>query len=39
MSTYGHVIDELEDQPQIPAERAIAEARRGDGRGKFGAGG
>lgn len=27
MGTYGHVIDELEDQPQISAEDAIADAR------------
>jgi hypothetical protein len=29
MRTYGHVIDELEDQPRIPAEDAIPGARRG----------
>jgi integrase len=28
LTTYGHVIDELEDQPHISAEDAIAEARR-----------
>lgn len=28
MRTYGHVIDELEDAPRIPAERAILQARR-----------
>jgi integrase len=27
LSTYGHVIDELEDSPQIDPERAIAAAR------------
>ncbi len=27
MRTYGHVIDELEDRPQLPAEQAISEAR------------
>jgi integrase len=27
LSRYGHVIDELEDQPQISAEQAIREAR------------
>jgi hypothetical protein len=27
LARYGHVIDELEDQPQIPAEQAIREAR------------
>jgi integrase len=27
LTRYGHVIDELDDQPQIPAERAIREAR------------
>ncbi|MCW3000849.1 MAG: site-specific integrase [Conexibacter sp.] len=27
LSRYGHVIDELEEQPQIPAEQAIREAR------------
>ena len=27
MRTYGHVIDELEDRPQLPAEEAISEAR------------
>jgi len=25
--TYGHVIDELEDAPQLPAEEAIRQAR------------
>lgn len=29
LSTYGHVIDEFEDQPRLPAEDAIAAARRG----------
>ena len=27
MRTYGHVIEELEDRPQLPAEDAISEAR------------
>lgn len=27
MSTYGHVIEELEDAPQLPAEDAIQNAR------------
>jgi len=27
MRTYGHVIDELEDAPRIPAEEAIRQAR------------
>jgi integrase len=27
MRTYGHVIEELEDRPQLPAEEAIREAR------------
>ncbi len=27
---YGHVIDELEDAPRIPADEAIAAARRGE---------
>lgn len=27
MRTYGHVIEELEDAPQLPAEEAIAQAR------------
>jgi integrase len=29
LSTYGHVIDELDDVPQIPAEDAIRGARSG----------
>jgi len=29
LSTYGHVIDELDDSPQIPAEDAIRAARTG----------
>jgi integrase len=29
LSTYGHVIDELEDAPRVPAEEAIRAARRG----------
>lgn len=28
LSTYGHVIDELDDRPHLDAETAIAEARR-----------
>ncbi len=28
LRTYGHVIEELEDSPQLPAEEAIAAARR-----------
>lgn len=28
MSTYGHVIEELEDAPQLPAEDAIQNARK-----------
>jgi hypothetical protein len=27
MSTYGHVIEELEDQPNLSAEEAIRQAR------------
>jgi hypothetical protein len=27
MGTYGHVIEELEDRPQLPAEDAIRLAR------------
>jgi hypothetical protein len=27
LTTYGHVIDELEDQPRVPAEEAIRAAR------------
>ncbi len=27
MGTYGHVIDELEDAPRMPAEDAIRQAR------------
>ena len=27
MSTYGHVIEELEDAPRLPAEEAIRRAR------------
>jgi integrase len=38
MRTYGHVIDELEEQPRIAAEDAIVGARRGgDVRRKYGA--
>jgi hypothetical protein len=29
LGTYGHVIDELDDSPQIPAEDAIRAARSG----------
>ena len=29
MRTCGHVIEELEDRPQLPAEDAIREARHG----------
>jgi integrase len=29
LSTYGHVIDELEDAPRVPAEDAIRAARNG----------
>jgi integrase len=29
LSTYGHVIDEPEDAPRVPAEEAIRAARRG----------
>jgi integrase len=29
LSTYGHVVDELDDSPQIPAEDAIRAARSG----------
>ena len=29
LSTYGHVIDELDDSPQIPAEDAIRAAHGG----------
>jgi integrase len=37
MRTYGHVIDELEDQPRVGAEDAIMAARRGgDVRRKYG---
>jgi integrase len=28
LRTYGHVIEELEDSPQLPAEEAIEQARR-----------
>jgi integrase len=31
LSTYGHVIDELDDSPQIPAEDAIRAARTARG--------
>lgn len=29
LETYGHVVDELEEQPQVSAEAAIEQARRG----------
>ena len=29
LTTYGHVIDELDDQPRVPAEDAIRAARHG----------
>ena len=29
LDTYGHVIDELEDAPHVPAEEAIRAARNG----------
>jgi hypothetical protein len=29
LGTYGHVIDELDDSPQIPAEDAIRAIRAG----------
>jgi hypothetical protein len=29
LSTYGHVIDELDEAPRMPAEQAIREARSG----------
>jgi integrase len=32
LSTYGHVIDEFEDQPRLGAEDAIAAARGGEAR-------
>ena len=28
LTRYGRVIDELEDQPRVPAEQAIEDARR-----------
>jgi hypothetical protein len=28
LRTYGHVIEELEDSPHLPAEAAIGEARQ-----------
>jgi hypothetical protein len=34
MRTYGHVIDELEDQPRVTAEDTIRAART-PGRGEF----
>lgn len=30
LKTYGHVIDELEDAPNVTAEDAILAARRGE---------
>jgi integrase len=35
LGTYGHVIDELEDQPRIPAEDAIRAARATDVRARY----
>jgi integrase len=35
LGTYGHVIDELDDQPRISAEDAIAAARARDVRATF----
>ena len=35
LGTYGHVIDELDDQPQLSAEDAIAAARAADVRATF----
>lgn len=29
LTRYGHVIDELEDDPRLPAEEAIQAAREG----------
>ena len=31
LSRYGHVIDELDDQPRLPAEDAIRSARQAEG--------
>ncbi len=31
LSRYGHVIDELDDQPRLSAEDAIRSARHGRG--------
>jgi hypothetical protein len=36
LTRYGHVIDELEDTPQMDAEAAIAEVRRAAGRNEPG---
>jgi hypothetical protein len=33
LRTYGHVIEELEDSPQLPAEEAIRRARQAAARG------
>jgi integrase len=38
MRTYGHVIEELEDSPQLPAEDAIQAARTGAGSPSSGVG-
>ncbi len=35
LETYGHVIDELAEQPRITAERAIRSARAADVRAQF----
>jgi hypothetical protein len=32
LRTYGHVIEELEDAPQLPAEEAIRAARQEEAR-------
>jgi hypothetical protein len=36
LTRYGHVIDELEDSPQIDAETVITEARSADGPDELG---
>jgi integrase len=38
LTRYGHVIDELEDTPQMDAEAAITEARGAAGRNGLGSG-
>ena len=35
LRTYGHVIEELEDSPQLPAEEAIRRAREHIGGGEM----